>query len=113
MSYPGDMKLQWGALDKGGAAKVKEQFCYVCPCSSSSLHTPQDASKCSLCKDKEEHRMQCYHHQFLASAEVRGQLEDELRVVTALVEGAVANNTGPPDERRRMYVRQQGEAAVD
>lgn len=57
--------------------------------------------------------MQCYHHQFLASAEVRGQLEDELRVVTALVEGAVANNTGPPGERGRMYVRQQGEAAVE
>jgi hypothetical protein len=26
MSFPGDMKLQWGALDKGGAAKVKEMF---------------------------------------------------------------------------------------
>lgn len=113
MSYPGDMKLQWGALDKGGAAKVKEQFCYVCPCSSSTLHAPQDASKCSLCKDKEERQMQCYHYQFLASAEVRGQLEDELRVVTALVEGAAANNPGPPGEQQRMYVRQQGQVAVE
>ena len=32
MSFPGDMKLQWGALDEGGAAKVKEKFCYICPC---------------------------------------------------------------------------------
>jgi hypothetical protein len=46
MSYPGDMKLQWGALDNGGAAKVKEQFCYICPCRSSTLHVPQDKLKC-------------------------------------------------------------------
>jgi hypothetical protein len=26
MSFPGDMKLQWGALDDGGAAKVEEKF---------------------------------------------------------------------------------------
>ena len=37
---------------------------------------------------------ECYHHKFLASPEVRGQLQDDLAVVTALVEGAVACNTG-------------------
>lgn len=44
MSYPGDMKLQWSALSRGGPAKVNEQFCYVCPCTSSSLHIPNGAS---------------------------------------------------------------------
>jgi hypothetical protein len=48
VSYPSDMKLQWGALDKGGAAKAKEQFCRECPCSSSTLHAPQDGYKVQL-----------------------------------------------------------------
>ena len=112
MSYPGDMKLQWGALNKGGAAKVKEQFCYVFSCTLSLLHTPQDASKYDLCKDKDgqHHETQrCYHFKFLASPEVRGQLEDELALVTSLVDGAVNNQ----DERQRMYLRQPGVTAVD
>ena len=28
LSFPADMKLQWGALGNGGAAKVQENFCY-------------------------------------------------------------------------------------
>jgi hypothetical protein len=115
MSYPGDMKLQWGALDKGGAAKVKEQFCYVCSCTSSSLHTPQDASKCDLCKDKDgQHNetQRCYHFKFLASPEVRGQLEDELALMTSLVDCAALNNQDH-ERQRRMYVRQPGQTAVD
>jgi hypothetical protein len=115
MAYTGDMKQQWGALDSGGAAKVKEQFCYVCSCTSSSLHTPQDASKCELCKDKDGQRP-CYHFKFLASPEVRGQLEDELAILTSLVDcSAVLNNPESHGERRRqrMYVRQPGQTAVD
>jgi hypothetical protein len=29
MLFPGNMKLQWGALDEGSAAKVKEKFCPI------------------------------------------------------------------------------------
>jgi hypothetical protein len=57
--------------------------------------------------------MQCYHYQFLSSPEVQGQLEDDLTVVIALVENAVANNPGSPGEQRRMYMRQQGQAAIE
>ena len=118
MSYPGDMKLQWGALDKGGAAKVKEQFCYVCTCTSSSLHTPQDASNCHLCKDKDRQHneaLRCYHFKFLASPEVRGQLEEELALMTSLLDRAAAvnNNQQDHEHQRRMYVRQPGQTAVD
>lgn len=108
------MKLQWGALDKGGAAKVKEHFCYVCPCQSSTLHVPQDWSKCELCKEKpcvNGKHPECYHYQFLASPEVRGKLEDELAVVTALVTSA--NNDDDDPHQRSMYVRRPGQAAID
>ena len=40
---------------------------------------------------------------------MRGQLEDELALVTSLVDGAVNNQ----DERQRMYLRQPGVTAVD
>ena len=128
MSYPGDMKLQWGALDNGGAAKVKEQFCYICPCRSSTLHVPQDRSKCRICLDnrqeapirnideaeEEHHLKQCYHYEFLASPEVRGELMHELAIVTAMIEGDLGhddNIRGQPP-RQTMYVRQSGNAAA-
>jgi hypothetical protein len=46
-SYPGDIKLQWGALEYGGAAKAKEQLWQICLCRLSSLHVPQDKSNAS------------------------------------------------------------------
>jgi hypothetical protein len=65
MSFPGDMKLQWGALDDGGAAKVKEKFCYICPCRSSTLHAPQDKTSCVLCREKPlDNDEECYHYPF-------------------------------------------------
>ena len=33
--------------------------------------------------------MWCYHYKFLASSEVREELEEEAAVISALVEGAV------------------------
>ena len=32
ISFQGDVKLQWGALDDGGTTKVKKAFCYICSC---------------------------------------------------------------------------------
>ena len=115
MSYPGDMKLQWGALDRGGAAKVKEQFCYVCPCTSSSLHIPNNASDCNICKDKEPQPNVCYHYKFVASPEEQEHLHDELAVVSALVNGAynAAGGEARPQQGRRMYVRKEGHVAVE
>ena len=52
MLFIGNMKLQWCALDNGGAAKVKETFCFICPCRSSTLHVPRDKSNCDICKWK-------------------------------------------------------------
>ena len=48
-NFPGDMKLQWGALHCRGAAKVKENLCFACPCWSSTLHVPRDKTACDLC----------------------------------------------------------------
>lgn len=129
MSYPGDMKLQWGALDNGGAAKVKEKFCYICPCRSSTLHVPQDKSKCRICLDnreedpnrhnnEDEHLKQCYHYEFLASPEVRGELMQELDIVTAMIEGDLwrmegDNNICGQQQQHTMYVRQSGNPAIE
>jgi hypothetical protein len=118
MSFPGDMKLQWGALDEGGAAKVKEMFCYICPCRSSSLHVPQDKTKCSICKDKPKNDEEdCYHYEFLADAEVRGKLEEELAVLTSLVQDLlhhdVNDNADGNDAIPRIYVRELGQVMVD
>ncbi len=131
MSYPGDMKLQWGALDNGGAAKVKEQFCYICPCRSSTLHVPQDKLKCILCQERQheassigshdavdELEQQCYHYEFLSCPEVRGKLEDELAIVTAAIEGDLLHNQveydehGAPKSVQQMYVRQRGDPVI-
>lgn len=123
MSYPGDMKLQWGALDNGGAAKVKEQFCYICPCQSSTLHVPQNKSNCRLCQDKEApsnneeaELQQCYHYEFVSCPDVRGKLEEELAVVTTVIEGDNLNNQENNEHdnlERRMYVRQPGIAVIE
>jgi hypothetical protein len=129
MSFPGDMKLQWGALDEGGAAKVKERFCYICPCRSSTIHVPQDKTKCLLCIEKAEGGRDgeaqddedCYHYPFFADPGVRATLNEELDVLTSLLE----RDDGSTFDRRednearvatgkgRMYVRRQGELMVD
>ncbi|KAI2511868.1 hypothetical protein MHU86_2600 [Fragilaria crotonensis] len=122
MSFPGDMKLQWGALDDGGAAKVKDKFCYICPCRSSSLHVPQDKTRCSICREKPiQVDNECYHYPFVADPEVRGELEDELRVLTELVHDILidadggdnneqVNETNP---RQKMYVRRSGDIRIE
>jgi hypothetical protein len=125
MSFPGDMKLQWGALDAGGAAKVKENFCFACSCRSSSLHMPRDKTACALCRDKEEGdnddnntvAMQyCYHYPFLADPQIRMKLADELGNLTASFQvndeyGAPAYND--PMNRKTMYVRRPNEVMTE
>ena len=124
MSFPGDMKLQWGALDNGGAAKVKEKFCYICPCRSSTLHVPQDKSKCVLCKEKaptsaDLEERHCYHYSFLMDPNVRQELVDELGVLTSLRDVIVndANNNDAISHngisRRKMYVRRPGQVMIE
>ena len=126
MSFPGDMKLQWGALDNGGAAKVKEEFCYICPCRSSTLHVPQDKLNCPICIDREfqtstvnvginEEEMKCYHYAFVSCPEVRGKLQDELAVLTAVVgEDILADDQhGSSSERNRIYVRNPDDPMID
>ncbi|KAI2494593.1 hypothetical protein MHU86_19918 [Fragilaria crotonensis] len=117
MSFPGDMKLQWGALDDGGAAKVKEKFCYICPCRSSTLHVPQDKSQCALCKNKapptngEVEERHCYHYPFLMDPNVRQELVDELGVLTSLRD--VIMNDANNNNQQKMYVRQSGQVMID
>jgi hypothetical protein len=118
MSFPGDMKLQWGALDDGGAAKVKEKFCYICPCRSSSLHVPQDKTKCPICKNApDDDEKDCYHYEFLADAEVREKLEEELAVLTTVLDNAMLDNFNENvfgnDASSRMHVRRSGQAMVE
>ena len=132
MSYPGDMKLQWGALDNGGAAKVKDFFCFICPCRSASLHVPHDNSKCSICsKRRQQRRMSdndggddsqqepdsCHHYEFLQDPEVRSKLNDELTILTSLLDEQGGHDAGPIDKNstiaRRMYVRGPAEAMVE
>ena len=118
MSYPGDMKLQWGALDDGGAAKVKEKFCYICPCRSSTLHVPQDKTRCPLCKMKAPNdNEECYHYPFLADPEVRGELADELHALNSLVQDVIDADDNlehqQPNSRQKMYVRHPGEVMIE
>lgn len=118
MSFPGDMKLQWGALDEGGAAKVKEKFCYICPCRSSSIHVPQDKTKCRLCINKwvAAHETpecdECYHYPFFADPAVRATMNEELDVLTSIIT-ADEGRAGLVPDKERMYVRRPGELMVE
>ena len=126
MTFMGDMKMQWAALDKGGAAKVKDMFCYICPCRSASIHVPQDKGKCLLCtnraaaavgmmeheEDDEDIANECYHHAFFADPGVRATLNEELDILTTILteEGqTVAGLVG----QQGMYVRRQGELPIE
>ena len=129
MSFPGDMKAQWGALDEGGAAKVKDKFCYICPCQSSCIHIPQDKTQCILCtnraaaagtggvRDMEDEdddvAKECYHYQFFADPGVRATLNEELDVLSTIItednQGLAASST----DKGRMYVRRPGEVMVE
>jgi ferredoxin-thioredoxin reductase catalytic subunit len=110
MSFPGDMKLQWAALAAGGAAKVKEFFCFICSCRSSTLHVPQDKDACALCKDQqvdiEQAEGHCYHYPFLADPEVRAKLANELNILTLLQEDGNATSG-------KMYVRRPNEVMTE
>ncbi|KAI2506034.1 hypothetical protein MHU86_8355 [Fragilaria crotonensis] len=114
MSFPGDMKLQWGALDDGGAAKVKEKVCYICPCRSSTLHVPRDKSNCEICQRRMRNDDEkCYHYPFMADPEVRGKLAEELDVLSALVQDTIdADNEDDDDHNQKVYVRRPGEVAT-
>jgi hypothetical protein len=118
MSHPGDMKHHWGAIGRGGAAKVKSQFCFVCPCTSETLHVPQDPSNCDICTSREGPAvLKCYHYKFLSCPEVQEQLQAELAVITTMLvdEEDDGFDTGAEQqgERRRMYVRREGQLAVE
>jgi hypothetical protein len=121
MSYTGDMKAQWLLLDSGGAAKVKAQFCYICPCHSDFIHIPQDKSKCQICltrqqvhDDSGDVELKCYHYEFVSSPEVRDRLQEELNVVTALVqaEGGDENGQHQSSSKDQMYVRLPGQPVI-
>lgn len=125
MSFPGDMKLQWGALDAGGAAKVKENFCFACSCRSSTLHVPRDKTACDLCKDKEkdnddnnhEGTQYCYHYPFLADPQIRTKLADEFATLTASFqdndEYRAACDDDPMKRKTCMYVRRPNEVMTE
>ena len=116
MSFPGNMKLQWGALDNGGAAEVKEKFCYICPCQSSMLHVPQDKATCGICMSKvaaDNEDELCFHYPFMADPEVRGRLEDELHLLSGLVQDAIDAEAHTDDnEHPKMHVRRRGEVMI-
>ena len=115
MSCPGDMKLQWMALGCGGAAKVKEKFCFACSCRSATLHVPQDKTVCHLCMGKENDNddNECYHYPFLADSQIR----EELATLAALFNNF--NDYAPschddedPANRKLMYVRRPNDVMV-
>ncbi|KAI2503698.1 hypothetical protein MHU86_10758 [Fragilaria crotonensis] len=118
------MKLQWGALDAGGAAKVKENFSFACSCRSSTLHVPRDKTACHLCKDQEQDNNNndnnvtrtryCYHYPFLADPQIRTRLADELGILTASLlhndeYGAACDDTN----RKTMYVHRPNEVMTE
>jgi hypothetical protein len=124
MSYPGVMKLQWGALDNGGAATVKEEFCYICLCRSSTLHLPQDKSKCRICfergyrvldpgENNEEEELKCYHYEVVSSPKVRGKLQDELAVLKTVIDGDILSEQHSSSEQHQMYSRHPGDPVID
>ena len=119
LSFPADMKLQWGALGIGGAAKVKENFCYVCPCRSSTLHVPRDNSSCDICMSSsragnDNHTTSvCYHYPFMADPEVRGKLAEELDVLNDLIRDAIDADAQQDENEERMHVRGVGEVAIE
>ena len=96
MSFSGDMKLQWQALNAGGAAKVKEKFCFAFSSRSKTLHVPQVADICEVCIDRNaaghteagQHGdpLLCYHYPFLEDPEVRAKLADKLGVLSNLLD---------------------------
>ena len=119
MSYPGDMKLQWMALDCGGAAKVKEKFCFACLCWSATLHVPQDKTVCPICMGKEDDNdsNECYHYPFLADPQIREELADELATLAASFSNF--NDYAPPCDdgedpanRKSMYVRRPNDVMM-
>jgi hypothetical protein len=113
MSFPGNMKLQWGALDNGGAAKVKEKFCYICACRSSTLHVPTDKSRCDICRRRMANDDEkCYHYPFMADPEIRGKLAEELDILSALVQDTIDADNADDDNNQKMYVRRPGEVAA-
>jgi hypothetical protein len=125
-SFPGVMKLQWGALDEGNAAKVKEKYCSICPCRLSTIHVPKDKKKCPLCINKVDSRQgdgkhnheEWYHYPFFANPSFRAALNEELDVLTSLLDtdkGAILSgeeNADKPD-KQRMYVRRPGVLMID
>lgn len=118
MSHPGNMKHHWGAIGRDEPAKVKSQFRFVCPCTSETLHAPQDPLNCDLCTSREGPAvLKCYHYKFLSCPEVREQLQAELAVITTMLvdEEDDGFDTGAEQqgERRRMYVRRKGQLAVE
>ena len=125
MSYPGVLKLQWGALDNGGAATVKEEFCYICLCRSSSTpHLPQDKSKCRICfergyrvlnlgENNEEEELKCYHYEVVSSPKVRGKLQDELAVLKTVIDGDILSEQHSSSEQHQMYTRHPGDPVID
>jgi hypothetical protein len=119
MSCPGDMKLQWMVLGCGGAAKVKEKFCFVCSCRSATLPVPQDKTVCHLCMGKENDNddNECYHYPFLADPQIREELTDELATLAATFNNfndyaASCDDDEDPANRKSMYVRHPNDVMV-
>jgi hypothetical protein len=78
----------------------------------------QDKTKCPICKNApDDNEKDCYHYEFLADAEVREKLEEELAVLTAVLDDVMLENFNENvfgnEGSSRMHVRRSGQAMVE
>jgi hypothetical protein len=73
ISEPQDMKSTPIVLDRGGAAKIKKDFCHLCHCDSHHLALPNQVPcpECSPCG------LLCYHHK-VCDGDCIASVEQEL-----------------------------------
>ena len=69
-----DMSARWKGLDKGGAAKIRTEFCDCCECNSNTLATQRHISCQKWCKG--DNLKKCYHWE-MATEEMLSSLKND------------------------------------
>jgi hypothetical protein len=102
ISEPQDMKSTQIVLNRGGAAKVKQDFCHLCYCTSTQLALPNQVP-CKKCREVVGTIPLCHHHcvcdgDCIAKAELKlSQLEssvDNKRLIAACKRAGCVTKAG-------------------